>query len=59
MSTHGDDSFGTQYSEETVYDIVLTICEDLQAFYMSGSTSKYPEGKSLEDFVKDKLKQYL
>ncbi len=45
------ESFGIQYSETELFDVCFDACEKLQAFYMSGSTSKYPYGEELSEFV--------
>jgi hypothetical protein len=36
-------------------DTILEMAYSLQAFYITGSTSKYPYGLSLTDFVQKKL----
>ena len=59
MSTNDDETFGVQYTEDQLYTICLNIAEKLQAFYLTGSNSKYPEGMSLEEFVRKGIEDKL
>jgi hypothetical protein len=52
MGSHSDETFGVQYSEDSLLSICIEVAEKLQAFYMGGSTSKLPYGLSLGEFVK-------
>lgn len=57
MGIHDDESFGVQYSQDSLYDICLSVAQDLQAFYLGGSTSKNPNGLTLEEYVKKAIEQ--
>lgn len=47
-----DKSFGRQYSEDELTEHGLEIAILLQAFYITGSTSKMPYGLDLAEFVR-------
>ncbi|HEY4062285.1 MAG TPA: hypothetical protein VGM30_10315 [Puia sp.] len=59
MSTNDDETFGIQYTDDQLFTICLNIAEKLQAFYITDSKSKYPEGMSLEEFVRKGIKDEL
>lgn len=53
MGKYTDDEFG-QISETETFDIALQVAETIQAFYLSGSTSKRPYGLTLRQLI-DKI----
>jgi len=46
-----EEMFGTEYSSTEAADLAIEVAEAVQAFYMSGATSKRPYGLTIVQLV--------